>query len=135
MGACLSTSCRELGENDQEKQRGAQQCCRFRSVGILLLSRVELGGRGGSPGFGLLCCLEGPVAVVVDRRLASKLPSGEAKIRGCEDQAGPNQELEARGTEWGEPWGCGASRWGRSLWRRAPHREEAERGVGAARGT
>lgn len=71
----------------------------------------------------------------MDRRLASKLPSGEAKIRGCEDQAGPNQELEARGTEWGEPWECGASRWGRSLWRRAPHREEAERGVGAARGT
>lgn len=70
----------------------------------------------------------------VDRRLASKLPSGEAKIRGCEDQAGPNQELEARGTEWGEPWECGASRWGRSLWRRAPHREEAKRGVGAARG-
>lgn len=51
----MSTPCRELGGNDQEKQRGAQQCCRFRSVGILLLSRVELGGEGeAAPGLG--CC-------------------------------------------------------------------------------
>ena len=47
------------------------------------------------------CCAawKDPWRVDVDRRLASMLPSGEPKIRGCEDEAGPNQELEARGTE------------------------------------
>ena len=131
-GACLSTPCRELGGNDQEKQRGAQQCCRFRSVGIVLLSRVELGGGGGgrqprvwaavlpgrtrggwmwTDGWPPCCLVENPRSEAVRTR------------------QGRTRSWKRGGRSRGSPEGCRAGRWRRSTWRRAAHGEEAKRGA------